>query len=282
MIHTGLIGWPLGHSFSPKIHKLAFDIAGIDGEYSLFPVDPTESGGLKNILAELRAGVYSGLNVTIPHKITIAGLVDELMPTASRIGAVNTVFAQNGRLIGANTDAPGFIYDLTRKFGNECLERGSALIFGAGGSARAVITALLEKGIDLSVAVRDPQKAEADLFGLDTAHSIRILDLLSVDNELLSKYELFINTTPLGMTPNTSSSPLAADIHFPTGGYSYDLVYNPARTRFYDQALRDGCKATTGFGMLVEQALVAFEIWTGVVIERDKFYARYSAMEETK
>lgn len=282
MIHTGLVGWPLGHSLSPMIHNLAFKMAGIEGNYKLLPILPTDTTGLAVIRSDLRNGVLLGVNVTIPHKVAMAKWVDELTPIAERIGAVNTVYSLNGRILGTNTDSPGFLHDITRRFGVHCFEQGNALIFGAGGSARAVIDAMLGQGIQLVIAARDPKKAQEALIGLNTAETVKIINIRDVNSELLKKFGLFINTTPLGMTPRIENSPISKDTHFPVGGYVYDLVYNPRETVLFHQALSDGCQAATGFGMLVEQALIAFEIWTGVETNRVEFYARWSAMEENR
>jgi len=282
MIQTGLIGWPLGHSFSPAIHNLAFEIAGLKGNYSLFPVDPADRSGLASAIADLRQGQTLGLNVTIPHKVTMFNLVDDLTPIARRIGAVNTLVMKGGRLIGTNTDSPGFSHDLARKFGEEIFSCGKALVFGAGGSARAVVLALLDKGIGVTVAARDIRKAERELNGSDHAGSIAFVDLHQLSDTTLDDHQLFINTTPLGMFPSVDSSPLPPGLELPASGFVYDLVYNPANTFFYRQAVAKGCKAATGFGMLVEQALIAFEIWTGIAIDRDEFYRRYNTMEENK
>ena len=112
MIQLGLIGYPLGHSLSPKIHAAALESCGLQGDYSLFPIHPDDQQGLKELLARVRSGEITGLNVTIPHKQSVIPLLDDLTQTAKAIGAVNTISMQNGKLIGDNTDAPGFFADL--------------------------------------------------------------------------------------------------------------------------------------------------------------------------
>ena len=139
----GLIGYPLGHSLSPKIHTAALKACGLNGGYSLFSIRPDDSQGLKDLLARVRAGEIHGLNVTIPHKQNVIPLLDELTPTAQAIGAVNTIYLRENKLIGDNTDAAGFLSDL-KKFVNKETGRQvntDALILGAGGSARAVVYA---------------------------------------------------------------------------------------------------------------------------------------------
>src|SRR5512141_2438947 len=121
----GLTGYPLGHSLSPKIHTAALRSCGLDGEYSLFPIDPADKQALKDLLSRVRSGEIQGLNVTIPHKQNVMPYLDELTPTAQTIGAVNTIYRREHKLIGGNTDAPGFLSDLqsfltteARRYGN--------------------------------------------------------------------------------------------------------------------------------------------------------------------
>lgn len=114
--HLGLIGYPLGHSLSPKIHAAALRSCGLAGDYSLFPVHPDDAQGLRDLLARVRSGELQGLNVTIPHKQNVIPYLDELTSTAESIGAVNTIYLQENKLIGHNTDAPGFLADLKRAF----------------------------------------------------------------------------------------------------------------------------------------------------------------------
>src|SRR5688572_33382803 len=116
MIRLGLIGYPLGHSLSPAIHTAALQSCGLEGSYSLFPIHPDDKQGLKELLDRVRHGEIRGLNVTIPHKQNAIEFLDELTPTAQAIGAVNTIYMRDTRLIGENTDALGFLTDLKRKF----------------------------------------------------------------------------------------------------------------------------------------------------------------------
>ena len=123
MIQLGLIGYPLGHSLSPKIHVAALESCGLDGDYSLFPVHPDDQQGPKDLFTRVRSGEIQGLNVTIPHKQNVIPLLDELTPTAQTIGAVNTISMRDGKLTGDNTDAPGFLADLKRFLGKWKVER---------------------------------------------------------------------------------------------------------------------------------------------------------------
>ena len=140
MIQLGLIGHPLGHSLSPKIHIAALKACGLQGDYSLFPIYPDDKQGLRDLITCVRFGEIIGLNVTIPHKQNAIEFMDALTPTAKAIGAVNTIYLRDGKLIGDNTDAEGFLSDLNQfltKSQSSIANRKSSIVLGAGGSARA-------------------------------------------------------------------------------------------------------------------------------------------------
>src|SRR6266508_433141 len=149
MIHLGLIGYPLGHSLSPKLHTAALRSCDLEGDYSLFPIPPADKQVLKDLLNRVRSDEIHGLNVTIPHKQSVIAYLDELTSTAKSIGAVNTIYLRQNKLIGDNTDASGFLSDLKRFLTAETLPPSgmirhgdmNALVLGAGGSARAVVYA---------------------------------------------------------------------------------------------------------------------------------------------
>ena len=160
MILVGLIGWPVGHSKSPAMHNAAFRAAGLDGYYALLPVHPDRVG---EAVAGLRALGFRGANVTVPHKQAVIPFLDELTPEARAIGAVNTIIVgEDGTLIGTNTDAAGFWQDL-QELGAplNATAASSALILGAGGSARAVAYALASHGIPARMLARRPEQARA-------------------------------------------------------------------------------------------------------------------------
>jgi shikimate dehydrogenase len=159
----GLIGYPLGHSISPVLHHAALDAAGLQGEYQLFEAPPLPEGKkvLAKLFEDLRSRQLHGLNVTIPHKQNIFPYLDDTTRAARHIGAVNVVFCQDGRLIGDNTDAAGFLADLERFLKAQSRQSGSALVLGAGGSARAVVYALHTDGWQVTVAARRIQQARA-------------------------------------------------------------------------------------------------------------------------
>jgi shikimate dehydrogenase len=265
VIQLGLIGYPVGHSLSPKIHKAALDACGLEGEYALFPVAPSDQQGLKELLARVRSGEFTGLNVTIPHKQNVIPLLDELSLPARAIGAVNTISIQNGKLTGDNTDALGFLADLKSFLTTETRKHGvkkSVLILGAGGSARAVVYALANDGWNITVTARRHEQAK-ELAAHYELHTRRYPSLRP------TTFDLIVNTTPLGMSPSLNISPWPADSPFPSNAAVYDLVYNPRETKLVKDARAAGLPATTGLGMLIEQAILSFEIWTGLTPPRD-------------
>lgn len=277
----GLTGFPLSHSLSPKLHNAALTAAGLEGSYSLFPVDPARPEALAALLERVRSGEIDGLNVTIPHKQSVLPLLDELSETAQAIGAVNTIYLRNGRLIGDNTDAAGFWEDLSPHLTSPKFQRaefrggtnlplphfrvskmgeaGRGLVLGAGGSARAVVFALQAHGWNVSVAARRIEQAQALVteFGLQAACGL---------DSPIPNFELLVNTTPLGMTPDTETCAWQGD--FPPGAFVYDLVYNPPETLLIKRARAAGLQAANGLGMLIEQAALAFELWTGHKADR--------------
>jgi len=203
-----------------------------------------------------------GLNVPLPHKQNVIPLLDKLTDTAKLIGAVNTVYLRENKLIGHNTDAQGFLTDLNQfisKSQSKIANRKSAVVLGAGGSARGVVFALLNDGWDVTLAARRLAQAH-QLSTFFTNYQLRITDFTDLQ---LSTFDLLVNTTPLGMSPNIDQSPLPANLSLPSNILIYDLVYNPDETKLVKDARAQGLNATIGLGMLIEQAALSFEIWTG-------------------
>ena len=285
MIHLGLIGYPLGHSLSPKLHNAALRSCGLVGDYSLFPIQPDDTQRLKDLLARVCSGELTGLNVTIPHKQNVIPFLDQLTETAEAIGAINTIYLRSNKLIGDNTDAPGFLADLKKflaKFssavsgnGIEPMEK-RALVLGAGGSARAVVYALLKDDWNVTLAARRMEQAE-QLVDFFMNYQLQIANF-ALSNIELSNINLIVNTTPVGMNPNAEQSPWPENYPFPQQAAIYDLVYNLGETRLVKEARAQGLSAITGLGMLMEQAALAFELWTGKQVSRE---IMSSAMEES-
>ncbi|KXK12902.1 MAG: shikimate dehydrogenase [Chloroflexi bacterium OLB14] len=273
----GLIGYPLSHSLSPKIHTAALKACDLEGNYSLFPIHPEDKQGLKDFLNQVRAKQIHGLNVTIPHKQNVIEFIDELTPTAKSIGAVNTIYLKDEKLMGDNTDAMGFLTDLKKLVNKETSKQvnKSALVLGAGGSARAVIYALLNDGWNVAIASRRVEQAK-EISSSFPNHASRItnyqLPITNLTDLQPSTFNLIINTTPIGMTPNINESPLPENLSLTSNIFIYDLVYNPRETKLIKSAKQNGNHATTGLGMLIEQAALSFEIWTGKKPPREILY----------
>jgi len=266
----GLIGYPLGHSLSPKIHTAALKVCNLQGDYSLFPIHPDDSQGLKDLLNRVRVGEIKGLNITIPHKQNVIPFMDELTPTAKAISAVNIIYARENKLIGDNTDAPGFLADLKKFLTTETRGHGelNALVLGAGGSARAVVYALANDGWGVTIAARRIEQARELTKQFKNTNAME----LNLRTFQPANFELVVNTTPLGMYPNIEQSPLPENMTLPQHIMIYDLIYNPRETKLVRDARSHGLSATTGLGMLIEQAALAFEIWTGHNPPRDVLY----------
>ncbi|HNC91661.1 MAG TPA: shikimate dehydrogenase [Anaerolineales bacterium] len=273
MIRLGLIGYPLGHSLSPKIHAAALKACNLQGDYSLFPIHPEDKPALQALLARVRAGEITGLNVTIPHKQNVIEFMDELTPTAQVIGAVNMIYMRGDKLIGDNTDATGFLSDLKRVSNSSFSIPHSALVLGAGGSARAVVYALLNDGWNVTITARRIEQAQ-QLASSFTNYQLQVADFSSFS---IHHSSLLVNTTPLGMTPNTETSPLPENTVLSKNTFVYDLVYNPRETKLVRDARAQGLNASTGLGMLIEQAALAFEKWTGHNPPRDVLFESVGA-----
>ena len=254
-LKLGVIGHPVAHSKSPALHNAWMARYGIHGLYEKIDIVP---GDLAGRFPKLQAQGYAGINVTVPHKESVLALCDHLDDTARAIGAVNTVtFGQDGAR-GFNTDSFGFLENLRSVWAG----RGPAVVLGAGGAARAAVHALKSAGFSSIVVInRTPERAEhfAQDFGVDVG--------LWGNWSVLSSAALLVNTTSLGMAGQPS---LEIDLRaLPKEAAVYDIVYTPRMTELLTAARARGNSVVTGFGMLVHQARKAFEIWTGILPERD-------------
>ena len=279
----GLIGFPLEHSVSPHLHKANLNVLGLRGKYKLYEVPPMPDGKERvvDLLKRLRNKEITGLNVTIPHKKTVIPFLDNLTSSARDIGAVNTIYLDEGKLFGDNTDAPGFNFDLEnvmKATGYQWKPDSSynghhALVIGAGGSASAVVYALVKKGWWVIIAARRLKQAQELAhrhLGGDPEVRISAKKLNKSEiNSLEQPISLIVNTTPIGMWPNIYNSPWPVNMNLPNNAIVYDLVYNPSETQLVKEARAAGLIAVTGLGMLIEQAALAFERWTGIPANRD-------------
>ncbi len=249
-----LIGWPAAHSRSPLIHKYWLKSLGLEGDYRIEAVEPA---AFADFVAQLAARGYSGANVTIPHKErALAASVPDARARA--VGAANTLFFEDGKLHSTNTDIEGFINNLDAAAPG--WDRGGeALVLGAGGSARAVVFGLLERGIScVHLANRTAARAQAlrDQFG----ERVQVAPWQDVD-ALLPRVDLLVNTTSLGMK---GQPPLAVNVAaLPPDATVADLVYVPLTTELLKAAKARGLKTADGLGMLLHQAVRGFELWFG-------------------
>ncbi len=262
----GLLGWPVSHSFSPAIHNAAAEALGLNWIYVPLPVQTQD---LPAALAGLPALGFQGVNVTVPHKQTVMPFLDKIEPAAQIIGAVNTILIKRmtnieGRkwtITGSNTDWVGFLADL--KALKVHIKHRDCLVLGAGGSARAVVYALVQAGAHAHVLARRPAQAEQmalDFGDMGAVHPGSLEDLEKCAADLTAP--LIVNSTPLGMTPHTERSVWPENLPFPRDSFAYDLVYNPKQTLFMQQAVKNGCRSRNGLGMLIQQGALAFEAWT--------------------
>jgi shikimate dehydrogenase len=260
---TGIIGYPITHTFSPKMHNAAFTHLGLDYVYVPFDVKPED---LKAAIQGLRALNVAGVNVTIPHKENVIPLLDEVDKDAQIIGAVNTIQNREGRLIGYNTDGQGFL-DALRITGKFDPTGKKVVLLGAGGAARAVSVMLCKEGISaLSICDMVEEKAKKLTKDLKEHFELEIEVCPPKEKEMavaIKEADLVINATPVGMHPSDNESPLPEGIRFHEKEHVFDLVYNPSETLFIKAAKAAGAKHQNGLGMLLRQGAVAFQIFTG-------------------
>ncbi len=240
----GLIGSTVSHSFSKSYFDEKFFREGLrDYHYDLYPLDSVDE--LKKLLAE-NPELY-GLNVTIPYKEQVLKFLSDIDPHAKNIGAVNVIKIQNGKLKGFNTDSDAFYETLEKWFPK--INDAKALILGTGGSSKAVQEALKKLAIPFELVSREEGK---------TKYTYKSLEK---DGSPISASQLIINTTPLGMTPNTNNFPPINYELITPHHYVYDLIYNPARTVFIQKAEMHGATIKNGLEMLQIQAEKAWAIW---------------------
>jgi shikimate dehydrogenase len=254
-----LIGHPVAHSLSGAMHQAAFDALGIDATYELWDRAPIE---LADAVADLRTDAFLGANVTIPHKERVVPLVDRLTEEAHATGAVNTITREGKRLIGHNTDVPGFRVGLDRLVGKQKMPR-QAVVLGAGGGARAVVYGLITEGFQRVIVFnRHLHRAETMVkhFGRSAAHmELRAMPWHeSIIEAELAKAKVLVNATSVGLAGDVS--PIPAETLNPDL-LVLDLIYS--RTRLLRDAVAAGCTVADGQLMLLHQGAAAFTLWTG-------------------
>lgn len=260
-----LIGHPVAHSFSPYIHNFLADEYGVNLRYLSFDVAPDR---VKEALDGIKALGIIGSNVTIPHKIEVMEYLDEIDKNAAIIGAVNTIKNDDGKLIGYNTDALGFVNSVLNE--GHSLDGKHVMVLGAGGASRAIVVELAAHGVSkITICNNTIQKAEV------IAEKVRshfekmevIVKALDVKEEDLAGVDFLINTTPLGMSSQKNLSPIDEKITPPQGLVVCDIVYTPNDTKLLKWAQSHELKIVRGIGMLINQAISSFEIWTGLKID---------------
>ena len=280
----GVFGWPVAHSFSPAMHNAAAADLGLNWAYVPMAVHPDDVETAVRCLPSLG---FRGINITVPHKQTILPHLDAASTGAQALKAVNTIVvewpstddeqqttnnkqhppASEAGLVGYNTDWSGFMADLDELdidvSGRDCI------VIGAGGSARAVAYGLGTVGGRVQVLSRRVEQAEklvADLRPFFVDGVLRERPFAQLPDAVAEcAAPLIVNTTPVGMSPNSDDTPWPQALSFPDNAIIYDLVYNPAQTSFMQQAQAAGCRAINGLGMLVHQGALAFQLWTGIM-----------------
>lgn len=258
---AGVIGWPVGHSRSPRLHGFWLEQYGIDGAYLPLPVKPEDFAEVFRALPRMG---FRGVNVTVPHKEAALALADHVEPLARRIGAVNTLIVRaDGSMEGRNTDAFGFIENLRQGSPGFSAGRGPAVVLGAGGAARAVIAALQDDGCP-EIRLLNRTMARAEEVAADLGGSVRVV-AWEKRAEALAEAGLLINTTTLGMNGQPPLEIALDDL--PGDALVSDIVYAPLETDLLARARARGNRAVDGLGMLLHQARPGFAAWFGVMPE---------------
>lgn len=255
LLKAGVIGWPISHSLSPRLHGFWLDAFQINGTYEAIPVKPKD---LNSFVKSLKTNGYQGVNVTIPHKETIMEFCDTLSDVAIRVGAVNTLtVSDKGLISGTNTDVYGFSENLKQSKAWKNHAKGPAVVLGAGGAARGICVALQDMGYtDIRLVNRTIARAET--LADDLGGGISIYAMANV-SESLKAAQLLVNTTSLGMK---GALPLEIDLtNLPKSAIVNDIVYNPLETNLLKQAGLRGNPTVNGIGMLLYQAVPGFMAW---------------------
>ncbi|MBI3447272.1 MAG: shikimate dehydrogenase [Magnetospirillum sp.] len=254
---AGVLGWPVSHSRSPRLHGFWLRQLGIDGAYLPLAVAPAD---LALVVRALPRMGFAGANVTVPHKEKVMALVDHLDPLAARIGAVNTLVVRpDGSLEGRNTDAFGFLENLRCGCPGWVASAGPAMVIGAGGAARAVVAALVDAGIP-EIRLTNRTAERADQLAAELGGPIRVVPWHQ-RSDYLAGAALLVNTTTQGMTGqpglelDLSALPMTAVVN--------DIVYVPLETDLLARARARGNPVVDGLGMLLYQAVPGFEAWFG-------------------
>ncbi|MGI9391918.1 MAG: shikimate dehydrogenase [Parvibaculales bacterium] len=258
---TGIIGYPVSHSCSPALHGFWHREYGIEASYEAVSVSAEKLGEGVGSLFEKQG--FCGVNVTIPHKQAVVGLCDHLSLSAKRLGAVNILTLKKGEIYGDNSDGVGFLAHMQEHVELAKLLARPVILFGAGGAGRAILFALLDAGASCVRLVNRTRKNAEDLYGtLSEKERGRVVLMDALSGEALRGGCLFVNASSLGME---NEPPLEVELA-PLHGQAlvYDIVYRPLMTPLLRAAHEKGLRPLSGLGMLVHQAVPAFEQWFGV------------------
>lgn len=268
----GLLGYPLGHTMSPPIHKALFELYHCEAEYGVFEIPPhvleEQIGSLKEL---------SGFNVTIPHKVEIMKYLDQLDEKASLYGAVNVVKC-DGKAVGYNTDVIGFTASIEQLGATLC---SRVLLLGCGGAGRMMAIETALQGGELTIAVRPnnldlAQRVVEEIHSLKPNASVRITLL----DRITGSYDLIINATPSGMYPHIDEAPIGVE-DVQRASYLFDAVYNPIETKLMKTARQSGVKTLGGMAMLVRQAVAAHRIWNSASFREEDIVRLIGEMERS-
>ena len=253
---AGVAGWPVEHSRSPMIHRYWLKELGLSGSYEKFAVRP---GEFREFAAKIGEDGLVGANITVPHKEAAFNACDRRTPVAEALGAVNTLWRQDGRLWGDNTDVAGFLANMDESASGWEEQRSLAVVIGAGGAARAIVYALISRGLE-RIAVANRTQVRAEALAAHFGGSITALAWADLATQL-READLVVNTSSLGMV---GQPPLAVDVSLlPQRAVVADAVYVPLRTPLIEAASARGLRTAEGLGMLLHQAAPAFARWFG-------------------
>ncbi|WP_121615074.1 shikimate dehydrogenase [Virgibacillus halodenitrificans] len=258
--HLALIGYPIKHSLSPWIHNKFLDKAGLRGSYKLHEFDQASS--FEENIKLLKRKKYDGFNVTVPYKQEIIPYLDEVDPIADKMGAVNTVVNKHGKWVGYNTDGVGYVRSLEAAYPEAFLNQDCRiLLIGAGGAARGIYCALRDRGFSRIDIANRTQTSASDILELQADHGNCTVLSIQEAEKALKDYDIVIQTTSVGMRPNSKDSIIQVANVKDKGIFS-DIIYQPLKTEFLSQAEAAGAPIHFGHTMLLYQAQYAFEKWT--------------------
>ncbi len=255
---AAVIGHPVNHSRSPRMHNFWLAHFGLEGYYIPLDIDPKKFERSIRNLPEL--GLV-GANITIPYKEKVLKIADKISDRAALVGAANTLtFLPNGGIYADNTDGYGFLQNIKSKYKDWSAREGISVVFGAGGASRAILAALIEDGAS-DIILANRTRSRADQLRSDFGAKIKVVEWMKVQN-YLSEASTIINTTSLGMVGKT-------DLPIPLNALKKntlvtDIVYTPIETHLLATAAKMGCRTVDGLGMLIHQAIPGFERWFGI------------------